>query len=252
MINGLWTAASGFLKEEKNLDVIANNLANVNTVGYKADRAVFRVVDNSSDKLRGGGINNLNRNKAINSCALLDLVYTDLSAGPIEKTGNKLDVVINGEGFFAVKGSDEIIKYTRDGRFQINSENKLVTISGEEVQGGGGPINLEGGEVNIDKEGNIYINGNMSAQLTVVSFEKNELLQKIGDNLYLLPNGAGIEPIPFKGEVAQGYVEGSNVKVIKEMVGMITSLRAFETYQKVIQSQMVDTTQRLINETGKI
>ena len=254
MINGLYTATSGLLVEMKKMDTISNNLANVNTAGYKADRAVYKTDNKSVNKLKMLGNNQLEKNKTINSCVLLADVYTDMSKGQLKATGNNFDLALNGEGFFVVKDKGEL-RFTRDGRFQINSEKKLVTASGQEVQQvlgkTGQSINITGTEINIDREGEIYVDGNKIGKLMIVNFDKDMLLEKIGNNLYTFSKGTDVEFNGFKGDVQQGYIELSNVNIIKEMVGMINSVRAFETYQKVIQAQISETAQRLINEVGK-
>lgn len=241
MNRGIYVALSGALAQGRKLDVLTNNLANVNTPGFKKDKAVFQiaippadqpVMDNIKDKVfvKTSGIS------------------TDFSPASQNLTGNPLDVAISGDGFFEVMTSQGI-RYTRDGSFSRNSKGELVTGSGDKVMGEGGPITIPAGQVKIEKDGSLMVDGAAVGRIKVVDVPKPYALKKEMENLYALP--PSVQPVPAQAEVRQGYIEGANVSVIREMTAMIDVSRSYESYLKMMQS-MDEATGKVINEVGRV
>ncbi|HHV38133.1 MAG TPA: flagellar hook-basal body protein [Tepidimicrobium sp.] len=161
----------------------------------------------------------------------------DFTQGNAMETGGKYDLALTQSGFFKVIGEDGMTYYTRDGSFMVDNQNRLTTSRGEIVQGIGGSIYITGEDVVIDSNGRVMVDGTIVGILDIVDLENREFLRKIGDNLFAMAEGVAPIEIPYQGEVLQGYLEGSNVNAINEMVEMITLLRDFEAGQKAIRVQ---------------
>ena len=239
MVKGLYTAWSGMVNEMNRLDVMTNNLANVDTNGYKKEGA-------TAEPFR------------------TQLAYTDYTQGSFRVTDNKYDCAIDGNGFFAISFTDKAgntsVKYTRDGAFTISTDGFLRTKDGDYVLNQNGAQNGNPAANNyiqldpnldftIDSEGFIYQNDQLVAQLGLVDFENYDFLSKYGENMYDLVEGG--QAIEAAGAIEQGYLEASNVKVVDEMVSMITIARAYESNQKMIQTfdSMLD---KAVNQVGKV
>lgn len=186
-----------------------------------------------------------------NAGVKLDKVITDYSDGGLINTGNELDFAIQGEGFFKVQGQDGTQYYTRDGSFTLDLDGTLITKDGRTVLGTNGPINLSGTEISVTADGRLTIDGEAAGQLLIVNVANKEDLRKIGNGLYRPVENAEIDEQPFTGQVVNGYIEGSNVDIIKEMVGMITGFRSYESSQKVINTQD-ELLGKVVNELGKV
>ena len=227
MERGLYIAASGMLAEQVRQDLIAHDLANASTAGYKAYRVTTQSFGDLllQDSTSGAPIG------ALGLGARIESQTTDLSPGPLRTTGEPLDFAVEGEGFFAVRGANGT-RYTRDGQFQVSSNGALVTAAGDEVLGPDGrPVRVgAGGRVAVDEIGVVALDG----------------ARREGDNLYTgTPRGA------TAGTVRQGALEGSAVDPITTMVDMLGSLRAFEAGQRVITT--IDSTlAKATNQVGGI
>lgn len=183
-------------------------------------------------------------------------VFTDYSPGELMETGGTFDLALVGEGFFKIQGEDGYTYYTRDGSFLVNEEGYLTTLRGEMVLGNGGPIAIDGEKVEIDGDGLVRVDDNIVGTLDIVDIANKEFLRKIGDNRYRMAldeNGEEIpaEEIPFEGRLLQGFLEGSNVNAIDEMVEMITLLREFEAGQRAIRAQD-EMLEKSSNEIGRV
>jgi flagellar basal-body rod protein FlgF len=241
---------SGALTQEMRLDVLSNNMANANTVGFKEDR-IFRIPAAPSPD--GGNTPGTTPGDApLNNLSILPVgTFTNFDQGQLKETGNALDVALGGEGFFSVQ-TPQGIQYTRKGNFVLNSDGALVTQEGYPVQGkGGGEIRITGQKVVVDASGAIIVDGVEADSLKIVDFANKKGLLKTGDSLYgpTDPNdqGSAVE----KTLVQQGFIEESNVDSIKIMTEMIDVIRGYESYQKVLQS-MNDTNSKAVNELGKL
>jgi len=256
MSGGIYMAASGALAYEKKLQIISNNLANANTVGYKMDRAQFNVIEQ----------NNLPASLASNTPEMSTSQaqsfwfqfnsYTDFTSGSLKNTGNDFDLALKGEGFFCIQ-KPEGVHYTRKGDFTLDAEGTLVTRNGHPVIGDSGEITVKYAEdprkvkaFEVDLEGNVFVNGQQVGSLRIVKFSEPDKLMKMGDTLF---KPAENSPAPQEAEdakVSQGFVELSNVDVVKMMTEMIVVLRGYETYQKVMRSADEAYT-KSINDVGQ-
>ena len=239
----MYSALFGALSTEMRLNLSANNLANVNTTGYKRDRVSFedtflRYAHDYHVDPRG----NLREKELLPRADViakprLAEQRIDFSQGALQLTGNPLDVAIQGDGFFKVAGPGGAY-YTRNGAFHRNADGMLVTDQDMPVLGNGGPIQIpEGRTVTIDGAGAIYVDDAQVGQLDVVRVQNPEVLQKYGSNLYTAQSGTTAQEGPAEAgrtEVAQGYLEKPNVEVVEEMVSMIETQRTFEAYQKIM------------------
>jgi len=241
---GIYGAVSGSLGSLSKLDVIANNLANVNTPGYKKDRIRFEsVLASAGSQEAADGISD--------APVLVEERYAiDFTAGEMKHTGNTFDLALDGDGFFTVN-TPEGKAYTRQGNFRIDAGGKLVTADGYEVLAGGSPITVNGGSVTFDPQGKIFVEGVEAGAIDVVDFPKPYDLKKIGSALFM-PNDQDLVPQPAREtRVVQGQLEGSNVNAIEEMVRMIEATRSSESCQRLIQNydSMMG---KAVNELGKV
>jgi flagellar basal-body rod protein FlgG len=222
---GIYQAIRGSLIQGRRFDIISSNLANVGTTGFKKDTLTF-------DR------------------ALLEYVKTDLSQGNLRLTGNSLDIALEGDGFFKID-TPRGIRYTRSGNFCLNANGMLVTKNGDPVLGKSGPILIGSGDIAIDTKGQITVGEAVVDTLSVDSFVRPERLRKEGLS-YCIYTGDQKEIVkPEKVLIKQGFLEESNVMVVEEMTKMIETLRAYESYQKIIQT-FDETNYKAINEVGRV
>ncbi len=257
MISGLYSAISGSIAQERRLEIISNNLANMSTAGYKRDIPLFKaVLSNTQNQIQeapGIAFISLEEKsplfKNASSFVVLDKIATDFSQGLFKETGNKLNVAINGDGFFVIE-TPQGTRYTRQGNFSIDNSNRLVTQEGHPVMSSANnEIIIDGKSIEIGDTGEISVDGKIVGSLNVVNFPKPYSLKKIGNSLFTSTEGSSQAK---EYGVKQGFLELSNINVIKEMVQMIDTLRSFQSYQKVIQMSMEAVTSRAVNEIGKL
>ena len=256
MSGEIYMAAAGALAYEKRLQIISNNLANSNTVGYKQDQGQFKVF-NLTD-LPDGSIQNgveLDTSQADMFWNQFN-VYTDHSAGNLKNTGNDLDLALVGKGFFSVQTPDGI-HYTRKGDFTLNADGVLVTRNGWPVMGESGEISVDSKEnphqhqrFSVDEEGNISVDGNRVDSLRLVDFPQPYRLTKVSETRFKPTDSRSGETQVENVRVSQGFIELSNVDAVKMMTEMIEVLRGYESYQKIIRS-VDEVNSRAINEIGK-
>jgi flagellar basal-body rod protein FlgG len=247
MLRALYSAATGMEAQQMNLDVISNNLANVNTTGFKKSKIEFQdlLYDNirASGAEQGNGLQlptGLNVGHGTRAVATTQ-VFTE---GELTQTGERLDVAIQGDGFFQVTMPDGTLAYTRDGSFKVNAQGDVVTSDGLTVQNGFQPIPAGTTAVNISSTGQVTTttaSGSQNFQVTLVRFANPAGLQNVGHNLYLETTASGTPESGNPGEngygsLQQGYVETSNVSVVEEMVKMIVAQRAYEVNSKAVQA----------------
>jgi flagellar basal-body rod protein FlgG len=249
MNRSLAIARTGVEAQQKKLDTISNNLANVSTVGFKKDRAVFE--DLIYQNVRQPGAQTTQDTQLPSGLMLGSGVRTVATQklhtqGDAQNTGNNLDVAIQGQGFFQVLRPNGEVAYTRDGQFQLNSDGQLVTSNGYQVQPG---INIpeNAQSVDIGSDGTVSVttpgeaDGQIVGNLETVNFVNPTGLQPIGENQYVetAASGAPQAGIPGQGglgQILQGYVEGSNVSSVQELVSMIETQRAYEMNSKAIST----------------
>ncbi|KXG76274.1 flagellar hook-basal body protein [Thermotalea metallivorans] len=357
MLRGLYTATSAMTTNNKKLDVVTNNIANINTTGYKKDLVVsetfpevlIKKIKGSADmmitdffqgvevrqndnayevKTKGGffrtkTLNGISYEKSLNftvnpegylstyyrdqdgnidasagylvlgnrgpiyvgdgtleindrgqvlvngnivdnlvmmtppavigtlnSGVRLDKIETNYEQGQLYETDNSLDFAIKGRGFFQVE-TPEGIRYTRDGSFKLNGANELVTDEGFRVFGTQGPIVIRGAHVTVSESGDIMVDGERVNRMNLINITNLKDLRKEGNNLYRMEEGMEAETEPFRGQILQGFLEGSNVDAVKEMIEMITLFRNYESNQRMIKAYD-DTLQKTVNEIGKV
>ena len=249
MIRSLNTAATGMVAQQYNLDVIANNLANVNTNGFKQQRAEFQDLMYQTFRASGatvGGSTKTPESSQVGLGVRFIGNATNQSQGPLQASGNPLDVAINGEGYFAVERPDGTVAYTRDGSFKRDSNGLLVNGDGLPLQPN---ITIPSGATAITVSTTGVISAILpgqnepqeigSLQLTV--FSNPSGLTRIGQNLYTAGGGSGDAQTVAPGEsgsgtLSSGFIEGSNVQIVEEMVRMILAQRAYEINSKGIQT----------------
>jgi flagellar basal-body rod protein FlgG len=243
MNSGIYGAISGSQAMMNQLDVLANNLANVNTPGFKKDTISFEAVMAASVLQGSDG--------SADTPALATGSYAiDFSAGSVKVTDNTFDIALDGDGFFAIN-TPQGKAYTRQGNFKMDANSKLVTADGYEVLGGGAPIIINGGSVSFDAKGKIFVEGQEAGSIDVLDFPKPYDLRKIGSALFM-PNDPDATPQATKDTVVrQGHLEGSNVNALEEMVRMIETTRSSETCQRMIQSYD-QLTGKAVNDLGKV
>lgn len=241
----MYAAVSGNIVSMQRMEVIANNLANINTVGFKKDRLIFETMLNS--------VNNPTQSAGTVTDApvLSDYeVDTDFSAGSLKQTGNPLDLALDGSGFFVVN-TPQGKAYTRQGNFHLDSAGKVVTADGYEVQGGGGAITIKGGTVDINQKGEVSVDGEQVATLSMVDFPRPYQFQKIGSAMFM-PSDPKITGQTVTGtNVKQGTLEDSNVQPLTELANLIETNRLFETCVKTIQSYD-SMANKAANDLGKV
>ena len=248
MNRGLYTATSGGIAALARLDSVAQNLANVGTAGYKAERLVFRVRP-LTESVPGATDPIVNRTAA--QVAQVATVR-DFTQGPIRLSGNPLDVAIAGDGFFAVS-TPRGERYTRQGSFSLDAEGYLVTQHGERVAGEqGGELRVGGGDIAIGSDGTVTVDGLPSGRLKVVSFGDTPALTPEGSTLFAPAPGAAPTPIDAASvDLQPGALEGANVDAVGGLIELVNVSRMFESYMKTLQ-RIDEVAGRSINEVGRV
>jgi flagellar basal-body rod protein FlgF len=246
MINGMLESSRGCVKEEVRMDIISNNLANSMSIGFKKDRISFQQLleqntQNDTAKVSAEGL------KPDNCLVSIDV---DMSEGDMQQTGNELDLAISGEGFFKINTPDGV-RYTRKGNFTLDSTGNLMTQDGYNVMGKGGNINISGTNIAIGDQGTISVDGTVTDQLDIVDFADRQSLVKEDEGMFKNNSDNPETAISTETTVKQGYVELSNVNVAEEMVNMIHSMRAFESYQKAMKT-IDNINDKAINQVGRL
>jgi flagellar basal-body rod protein FlgF len=227
------------------LEITANNLANINTVGFKGDRAFHtlmgKVIDDSGYPSEMG----LTVNKLVRTDRNID--YSD---GDMLSTGRNLDVAIRGDGFLTID-TPRGERYTRNGNMYLDLNSTLRTADGNAVLGASGrPITLGAGEIHISDDGGVYQNGAQVDRLKIVAFQDRSQLIKEGDALFVY-NGE-TEPALKTGTVVRsGYLERANVNAVRSMVNMISTMRQFEAIQRSVNHEANDMNGKVIERLGR-
>jgi flagellar basal-body rod protein FlgF len=256
MSGDIYLAASAALAYEKRLEVVANNLANLNTAGFKRDNVSFQAYM----------LNHAGSPTPVNApypqAASPESFWveynsrTDFSPGFLRQTGNPFDLALNGKGFFSVQSPDGEL-YTRRGNFSLSPEGTLVTQEGWPVMGDSGEIRVAAGssnrkalEVTIGEDGVLQVNGSKVGRLRVSDFSTPESLTKV-NGCYFKPGAGQGEPEPMKdSRISQGFLEMANVEAVQLMTEMIEIHRGYESYNRVIRA-IDDLNSKSINEVGR-
>lgn len=247
MLRALTTAATGMIAQQLNLDLVANNIANVNTTGYKKTRAEFQDLLSQAQRTPGAMLNQgvfqpvgIEVGLGVKTAATTR-VFT---GGPLAATGSPYDMAIEGDGFFQIVRPDGTLAYTRDGSFKTDAVGQLCTTDGYLIQ----PqitIPQNSTEINITPDGNVSVKigndntQNVVGQLQLVKFQNPAGLVSIGHNMYVETPASGtpIMGTPAQngyGAIQQSFLEGSNVQLVDELINLIKAERAFESNSKII------------------
>ena len=233
--------------QQLNLDVIANNLANVNTTGFKKSKIEFQDLLYQTTRAAGaeqGGGNQLPTGVQVGHGSRAVATARVFTTGELTKTDERLDVAVHGDGFFEVQMPDGSRAYTRDGAFKTASDGRIITSEGLALQGGFQAVPAGTTNVTIAPSGDVTYsgpNGNTTFRVQLVRFINPSGLESVGRNLYRETSASGAPELGSPGEngfgeLAQGYLEMSNVKVVEEMVKLIMAQRAYEVNSKAVQA----------------
>jgi len=278
MLRGIFTGESGMLAQQRRLDIISNNLANVDKTAYKKDQMVFkafpdmlirRINENGVGITPAGSYDTMPFVGKLSTGVEVNEVYTQFVQGSLQRTENNFDLALEGQGFFTVL-TERGERFTRNGSFTINQDGTLMTHNGEPVLGENGLIRIQTNNFIINEQGELIANTRLSLdpremvnldnneweepqvidRLKIVDFENRREIKKYGDSQYMDNelSGPPLEAVGFK--VKQGFLEKSNVNIVREMVDMIEVQRSYEANEKTIQTSD-QTLGRLINDVGR-
>jgi flagellar basal-body rod protein FlgF len=240
MNRGIYPILSGALAHERRMQVFANNMANVNTAGFKQDEQAFQAVfpkphpavppvGHAAGLAQQIGVRPFGPSER--AFAAPHLVKTTFEPGRIRLTGNPLDLAIQGQGFFEVK-TPQGIRYTRNGMFSLDNQRRLVTNLGYPVMGVKGEIKIPAGKLEISTQGEIKVDDKPVAAIKVMEFPDNQMPAKFAEGLFVSDKGT----VAKNPSLQVGHIEESNVNAIGEMVKMIQGMRSYESTQKLIQT----------------
>jgi flagellar basal-body rod protein FlgF len=276
MVRGIYTGASGMIAQQARLDVVANNLANVDKTGFKKDIAVFkafpdmlirRLNDNGLGITPAGSYDTMPYVGKLGTGVEVNEVYTEFEQGPLQRTENNFDLALEGRGFFTVK-TDRGERFTRNGSFTIDQNGILMTHTGYPVLGENGLIHVQENNFIINERGEIIVNRAIDPndlasmanndwsqpvvldRLKLADFEHIRELKKEGNSLWRDTEFSGPPLPPENLKVIQGFVEKSNVNMIREMVDMIEVQRSYEANQKAVQAHDTELG-RLISDVAR-
>lgn len=257
-MKGIYIALSGAVAQERRLELISNNLANTNSVGYKADKLLFTTflpittTQVAERKILPDGTTSEDINPEVFDSAYVAVreQLTDYSQGAITLTGNNFDLAIEGKGFFVIN-TPEGERYTRCGEFTVNKDGDLVTSNGDNVMGTNGKITLPPNvDFNVLNDGTIRDGKAEITKLKLVDFDDYSKLEKSGETYFKQSDSPAQVKEPEDLKIRQGFIENSNVNAISNMVDMITTQRAYESYIKAITTYD-DTTKKIIENASR-
>jgi flagellar basal-body rod protein FlgF len=226
MDSGYYAACAGLAAQTQALELVANNLANLGTAGFRGQQATFR-----SLVAGGGWVASNPLNAAVNDFGVLGGSRTDRTSGNLVSTGNPLDLAVAGTGFFEVK-TDAGTVYTRNGGFHLTPTGQLVTGQGDAVLGEQGPIILPNGAVAVSGDGTVSVDGNVVATIRLAEFSPDTNLRAEGNALYSAPLGSALPPAA--STIRQGMIEDSNVSPVEGVVQLISIQRNAEMMQRAL------------------
>lgn len=245
MDSGFYSAFTGLAARMQALDLLANNLANVNTAGYKSEKEFYRAFTAS---LGSRALNPLNQ--AINDYGMVGGARLDLTSGSLQTTGNDTDLALDGSGFFVV-GPKADPRYTRNGNFSLNSARQLIDPQGSVVQGDdGNPIQLPSGKLTVSTDGTVSVDGAIVAKLKVVDFSSATAISPEGNTDFTVP--ATATPVASTADVRQGSLEGSNSDPVTSAVALIDLQRNAEMMQRALSIFNTDFNQTAVQDLPRI
>ena len=259
MLRGLYTAYTGMLNEQYRMDIMSNNLANADTVGFKKEGSTSQAYSEVMAVKIKDTTENPNTPKRLGNMSLgvkIGETYTDFSQGSLRDTGNTYDLALSGDGFFNIeftnKAGETSTKYTRAGNFTLTKDGYLTTKDGDYVLGENGRIQLSttAGNTVITEDGSIYQDDVLVTKLKITEFEDTNYLTHYGESMWDAKEGAvANDATDFR--IHQGYVEMSNISVVTEMVNMISIQRQYEANQKLITTYD-ESLDKSVNQIGRV
>ena len=278
MLRGIYTGSSGMLANDAKMDTIANNLANVDKTAYKKDINIFkafpemlirRINESGLGILPPGSYDSMPYVGNLGTGVEVNEVFTDFGQGSLQRTENNFDFALEGRGFFTIL-TEKGERYIRDGAFTINQDGILMTKNGNPVMGENGIIQVHHNNFMVNERGEIIINADLSFnprdvvsmssnnwsnpivldKFKLVDFENIREIKKEGDSMYRETEFSGPPLPPDELKVIQGFLEKSNVNIVREMVDMIEVQRSYEANQKTVSSHD-QTLGKLINEVAR-
>lgn len=255
MVRGLYTAWTGLYNEQKRLEVIANNIANSATTGYKQEGITSQSFDDMlAIKVRDYSVKTNEKIGTMSLGVKVGEVFTNHGQGSLRVTSNTYDLAMDGSGFFTMKVTDSLgndhIRYTRAGNFTITTDGYITDADGNRLQSEAGDLIVPtDAEIVFAKDGTVYANGEAIDRVLLADFEDYNYLKKFADTMYEPVDGA--TEIEAAGSLLQGCLEQSNVNVVKEMTQMIAITRAYEANQKIVQA-MDASLDQAVNSVGRV
>ena len=244
MNSGYYAACAGLRAQTQALEMIASNVANINTTGYRGQQPLFRSWLASEYGALQDPIN-----QAINNFNIVGGSQTDLTAGNLERTGNLLDLGIEGSGFFAIQTQAGEL-YTRNGNFQSSPRGQLTTAAGDPVLGEQGPITLPSGVVSISADGTLSVDGAVAGKVRIVEFAPGSAVEPVGSSYYSAPANA-VRPA-LLSYVRQGMLESSNTNAVYSVVEMITVQRRAEMLERAMAAFHSNLDHIAASELGRV
>lgn len=278
MIRGVYTSASGMLAQQARLDTVTNNLANVDKTAYKKDQTVFkafpdmlirRINESGLGITPAGSYDTMPFVGKLGTGVEVNEVYTQFKQGALQRTENNFDLALEGQGFFSIM-TEKGERYSRNGAFTLNEDGILMNHNGNPVLGENGIIRIQQNNFTINEQGEILVNNALSLdprnvvgmsenewenpvvidKLKLVDFENIREIKKDGESTYRETEFSGPPLPPAKIKVVQGFLEKSNVNIVREMVDMIEVQRSYEANQKSVLTHD-QTLGKLINDVGR-
>ncbi len=242
---GIYTAVSGMRAQMDALDILSNNLANINTAGYKEEKAFFTILRQEAGTSGQNQIGEVaDRLKVIAESAMNPV------SGSLALTNRDLDIALTGNGYLAVE-TPQGVRYTRNGSLVLNSRSELATADGFPVLSESGrPISLGSGSIRFAEDGDVYLEKVKVDRLKIVSFDKTSPLVREGNSLFSCQGGKSAER-PSDSSIKQGFLEQSNVNPVSAVVSMVGILRNFEAMQKSVNLVMNDIDSKSIEKLGR-
>lgn len=256
MLRGMYSSISAMINLQASQSVITNNMANINTTGFKGETLVSKSFDELVLSNRDKYVNGQGKKQelgSLNPGVRIDEVTTNYTQGTIVSTDNDTDFAINGKGFFTIEDRDGNRRYTRDGVFKVNSMGYLVTTSGDSVLGVNQgtnalePIYVGNQKISMDNRNNILLDSRVAYRFNIVDFQDYNTLNKVGQNQFEGNNEVAVNNYNIQNKVK----ETSNVDLIDVTSALMSNMRAFEANQKVVQI-MDATLSKIANEVGSI
>lgn len=252
MIKGLYSAASGMMLGLVRMDALSNNLANVNTCGFKKDIVVSTAFPDMLlsrlEKQENGASGSFRQIGKLGTGACAGLQTSDFSQGNMKRTDNPLDIALANSSYFVVETANGE-RFTRNGQFKLTDTGLLTDQSGNPVMDINNEQIIVEGDLQVDKQGNISVNGEEFSTFKIVSFaDQTNTMTKMGNSLWQSSTPYTEDANP---QVMQNYVEDSNVNAVSEMIEMIKVTRAYESLQKIVQAQD-ESLQTVIEKVGTV